>query len=494
MEKPIVRVPSNLNGPAFTMDGLVNFASRLGTGADKSTHARYTINYVDLYDLEAAYRTTWFRKICDIPPHDETRMWRQWNGANPDQVTKIDATEKRLGLQQKLAEARILARKDGGSCILIGGRSLGDAASELDPARVGVDQIEYLSVCSRHEITPHERNRDPSSAFYDEPKYYTLQGSNQTQIHPSRVIRFVGNPIRMAGHWDGWGESIWTEISQKVKDADRISAGIAAGVEEWKLDIYKLKNLAANLATGPGEELLMRRMSAVNSIKSSQNALMLDADDEYVSRTLAFAGLTDIQMASLAIMAGIADIPATRLLGKSPDGMNSTGDSDLRNYYDRIRSGQVMYLGPALAKLDEMIIRSSLGDSPDEVYYEWNPLYQMTEKEAADVEKIFAETAASYAGSALIPDDALTAMVRAGMVERGQWPDAQSAFDDAAKEPGILAEPTEAEMAEEEARTAIALAAANDPGNVRLKAANDALALLTDAERAKIIATLTDAD
>jgi Protein of unknown function (DUF1073) len=47
-----------------------------------------------------------------------------------------------------------------------------------------------------------------------------------------------------------------------------------------------------------------------------------------------------------------ADIPATRFIGKSPDGMNATGESDIRNYHDRLASDQKVKCTPLLTRLD----------------------------------------------------------------------------------------------------------------------------------------------
>lgn len=465
--KPRVRV---------TSDGLVNLASRIGTPADKGALGRYMFNYIDQIEVEAAYRTSWFRKICDIVPQDEIREWRTWTGADEAQITLIDAEEKRLGLRQKVAEARIMARKDGGSAIVLG--LDGNPSSELDPTEIKKNGLKWINVLNRWDIQPTEMDRDPASEFFRRPKSYRLSNGENTEVHPSRVIAFIGNPLRWSNYWTGWGDSLFVELRDDISRVDQIAASIASMVDEAKLDVIRIKNLMANLVNQQGEDLLVRRWGIVNTLKSSVNALMLDHEDEYDRKTLTFQGLPDIQMNALTVLAGKADIPATRLAGRSPQGMNSTGESDMRNYYDRIRAGQVNYLGPTISTLDECLIWSALGSRPKEIYYDWNPLYSLSEKEAADVEKIFADAAEKYANMGTIPDSALAAMVRDGIIERGQFPGAQKAFDDAeaeGDEPDILSEPTEAEMAEEGARIAEANARASDPfGTSRLVAANDA--------------------
>lgn len=453
-EKPRVRV---------TTDGYINFAARVGTGADKSSHGHYYwSNFLAQFDIEPAYRSSWLRKIVDIPPFDETREWRTWTGADDEQITLIDEEERRLGLSQKVLEARILARKDGGAAILLGTDDA-NLETELTPEAIGKDGLKYINVLSRLDIQPQDEDRNSAGPTFGMPQHYLLRDRAGSKVHPSRVIRFIGNPIRMRNYWDGWGESVWVELREAIRNSDAIAAGIAALVQEAKVDVIKVKDFVSQISTAIGEERMARRWATANSLKSSVNALILDAQDEFDQKTLTFSGLTDIQASALMIMSGMADIPATRLLGRSPQGMNATGESDMRNYYDRIRAGQKMMLGPTLYPLDEMLIRSALGSRPAEIFYEWNPLYSLSEKEAADVEKVIADALGVYVDKGMLPSDAVTKIAQDGIIERGQMPGAQKAFDEAEEEPDLLAEPTEAELAEEEARTALALATVADP-------------------------------
>lgn len=471
--KPRVRVPA-VSAPLS--DGLVNMVSRLGTPADKSAHYRYMPSLISQRDIDAAYRSSVFKKAVDIPPGDMVREWRSYKGVDEDQITLIEAEEKRLGLRQKVREAMILARKDGNSVILLGAG--GNAASALTIENIRQGGLRYITVLTKDDISPRERDTDPYSPTFNEPSYWSLKNQSQTRVHPSRVIKFTNNPIREQFTWDGWGgESLFAVMQRAITNNDQIAGAIAALVDEAKVDVIKLKNLMANLSTSDGENLLVRRFSAVNTLKSIVSAMVIDGDDEYDQKTLNFAGLTDIQNIAMIIVAGLADIPVTRMWGRSAAGMNATGEGDLRNYYDGIKAMQTIDLAPTISSLDECLFRSAMGDRPKELFYEWNPLYQLSEKEAAEVEKTFADAAKVYADAALIPDTALTEMVKGGVIERGQWPGAEKAFGDAktaGDEPGLTAEPTEAEMAEEEARVALALAAANGNSPAPLRAANDA--------------------
>lgn len=128
----------------FVRDGLASMVAGLGTERDKAATVYYTDPVIDPQQLVAAYRTSWLpRKIVDIPALDSCRAWRSWQAKN-GQIEKIEAEEKRLGVQAKVLDARKKARLFGGAAIYI---DLGDDASqELKPDAVKVGGIRFLTV------------------------------------------------------------------------------------------------------------------------------------------------------------------------------------------------------------------------------------------------------------------------------------------------------------------------------------------------------------
>jgi hypothetical protein len=74
--------------------------------------------------------------------------------------------------------------------------------------------------------------------------------------------------------------------------------------------------------------------------------------------------------------------------------MNATGESDMRNYYDKVRSAQRSEAEPVLLRLARIIAEWKGIEEP---YIRWRPLEQMSEKETAEVEKLRAEAEAARA-------------------------------------------------------------------------------------------------
>lgn len=438
-------------------DGMENIVTGLGTRNDKSFYDRYTHNIVDQYQIDAAYNSsTWFRKIVKIPVDDSLREGWTWKAQEED-TEKIEAEQNRLNVVAKIHEAACRARKDGGAIIYMGGLP-GAPDTPIDPAKIPANSLQYLLVFGKGQVTAFDRETDVMLPNFGDPKMYIVDG--MVKLHPSRCIRFIGEKnldyTRMI--WDGFGESIYTTLEKSILNVDKTSAGISHLIDEAKIDIVRMPGLTEGLATAEYEALLIRRFTLANMFKSLNNMLLLDAGDgdtpdggeQYDQKQINFAGLPDVLQIQLAVLAGASDIPATRLLGKSPDGMNASGKGDLINYYDRISADQKMLLTPILKPLFDAVICSALGKRPADIWYEWNPLYTMSEKEAADVEYIFAQTTEKMVNSGLIPDSVMVKVTENRMIESGQWPGMEKAIDEAANElPAIMETPDDIVAAEE---------------------------------------------
>lgn len=415
----------------YLADKLQNLVAGLGTDRDKAAGAYYAPPTLTAEQALNAYRGAWLpRKIVDIPARDACRKWRNWQ-ASAEQITAIEAEEKRLGLRQKVQEGLILARLCGGSAILIGTGDR-DPSKPLNPETVQEGGLRYLTVLSRNELAVNGIDRDPASERYGEPVSYSIPGpSGMVEIHPSRLAVFCGAhiPDKRATSEQGWGDSVLVAIMEAIRHADATAANTASLVYEAKVDVVRVPNLMQGLSTDPQyEHLLLQRFGLAATGKGINGMLILDKEEEYEQKAASFATLPDIMDRFYQAVAGAADIPMTRLFGMSPGGMNATGESDERVYYDRVQAHQELEVGPALALLDEALIRSALGSRPEEVFYQWAPLRQKTEKEIADIGKTIADTVKALTDSSLFPEDVLAQAGSNALIEAGALPGLEAAI------------------------------------------------------------------
>jgi phage-related protein (TIGR01555 family) len=394
-------------------DGLQSLATRLGTSADKAATVSYTVELLEDQQLEAAFRTSWaMNKAVTIPALDATRKWREWSGAN---AKVIETFEDLWRIKAKVLEAKWKARLYGGAGILIGIKGQ-ELAEPLNPRTVRRDGLEYLTVLTRKEIMAGIAEIDPREARYGLPRYYEISTNTGVvlRVDPSRLVEFRGEPLPshlVAGSTQyGWGDSVLQSVFEACRNLDATMANIASLVFDAKTDVVKIPELMKNLADPRYEEALIKRFSTARMLKGNNGTLLLDKQDEYESKSYSFGGLHDIADRFMQVAAGAADIPITRFLGQSPGGLNSTGENDLLNYYDRVQAMQTLEIEPAMTVLDEVIVRSATGDATGDDTYEWRPLHQMTEAQRSEIRARDAETVSKIASAGIYADEDVRAM------------------------------------------------------------------------------------
>jgi len=409
-------------------DKLVNLVAGLGTSRDKGAASTYAAPVIDDAQLVNAYRGAWLpRKIVDIPAQDSTRKWREWY-AGAKEIEILEAEENRLGLRAKVREAITKARLFGGAAIFIG---TGDAdpSKPLALDRIRKGGVKYLAVMSRLELQAGDIENDVLSPGYGKPKHY--RAGNVANIHPSRLAIFIGAPlpdVTFSGVMHGWGDSVLTAMLDAIQQSDNTMANMASLVFESKVDIFRLPDFMDQVNSPAYRNTVLERLSLAAVGKGVNGVLLMDKEEEYESKSASFGGLPDVADRFLQAVAGAADIPATRLLGQAPQGMSSTGEGDLKNYYDRVQSMQTLDIGPALATLDEALIRSATGARDPSIYYEWASLWQTTPKENADIGKVVADTLKVLADTSLLPSDVLSKAAETTLIERGVLPGLESAL------------------------------------------------------------------
>lgn len=422
-------------GAGFITDSLQNLVAGLGTSRDKASASTYMVPMLSDVDLLAMYRTSWLaRKIVDIIPLDATRQWRKWQ-AEAGQIEGIEAEEQRLGLREKVRDALTKARLFGGAGIYIGTRDT-DPSKPLDPARIGKGGLLYLAVIPRQQLTPSEVETDPISQNYGKPKMYQVSGALAVQnIHPSRIVQFLGAPLPDTGLaasvtgtlWQG--DSVLIGAKDAIEHADSVLANVASMVFEAKVDVISIPDFMENVSDKVYRSRVLERLQLAAIGKGINGMLAIDANEKYETKQLSFGNLPELTDRFLQVVSGAADIPATRLLGQSPAGLSSTGESDTRNYYDRIRATQELDIGPAMQVLDECLIRSALGNRPADVHYEWASLWQSTPEQRAATGKVVADTIVALNNTKLWPVDVLSEVATNMLTECGAVPGLESAMD-----------------------------------------------------------------
>lgn len=419
-------------------DGFQNVVANLGTPRDKAFAGGYYTRVYSSAELLSAYRSSWLpRKIVDIVPTDATRRWRGWQ-AKKDQITAIEAEEKRLGLVGKTRDALISARLYGGAVIYIStGES--DVSKPLDPARIKKGGIKHLTVIGRDYISTGQTSTDPNSPQFGKPEWYEVGGE---RIHPSRLSVFTGAKLPAGSNLvEPWGDSVLMSMFDAIKQADSTAANIASMTYEAIVDVLRIPNLMEMLKQEGGDAKLMKYLTTLATAKGNNGMLILDGGGtvqgsdkrdvgtEYDRKPITFGGLGDIWDRAMQAVAGAADIQMTRLFGMAPAGLNSTGEGDAQNHAVMINGVQSLDIEPVISVLDECLIRSALGNRPEEIHYNWRPIYEPSDLEKSAHGKAITEIIERLGVTGLFLEELLAEAGANAMIETGSLPGLEAAID-----------------------------------------------------------------
>lgn len=418
-----------------TRDSFVNFAAKLGIGAGNLSDASgYNFNFIthQRIGLEAAYRGSWLMGAAvDYPAEDMTNGGIEMNSTlTPADVDTIEAALRDLFIWQRLGATIKWARLYGGSValMLIDGQKM---ETPLNVESIGKDQFKGLFVLDRWMLNPSvgELITDigPDLGM---PKFYQVIAANQLgvpawKIHHSRLLRMDGIelPYGQKIMENFWSMSVIERIFDRIVSFDSSTAGAAQLVFKAYLRTYKIPKLRELIAAGgPLLEAVTKQVDFIRMMQSNEGLTIIDSEDEFDALEYSFAGLDKILEQFAGQLAGALEIPIVRLFGQSPAGLNSTGESDLRTYYDGIVKKQNTTLRRPLTTLLEVVSRSKLNRAlPEGFNFEFKSLWQPSPAERAEIANKRTQAVVGAYDSQVIERTTALEELRAMSGETGMW-------------------------------------------------------------------------
>lgn len=407
----------NRQAPRAMADGLENAVAAMGGSRDKMSYNTWEMGRkLTQLELQNMYRSSWLAgKIITIPAEDMTREWRSVlvDEDNGNMKALFEKAERKFCIKAKVNEGIMWGRLYGGAVMIIGTKDgMRDPKVPLVPENVRRGDLRYLHILDRWRISPGtKRTTDITSPNFGLPETYVIAES-AVEIHWTRVIRFGGRKLPYFSWLENgfWDDPVLQQIMDSLMSRETSTKAVATMMFEANVDVISGADIANLLTTKNGETLLAKRFTTAALMKSFNRTLLLDSTETYEKKSNTFSNLDKVMQEFMSDVAGAADIPVTRLFGQSPAGMNATGEADIRNYYDRISNEQESQLREPISYLDRILYQSEVGDTyPEDFTWEFNSLWQMSDKEKADVEKIRAERDKIYLD---------TGVIHAGVVAR----------------------------------------------------------------------------
>ena len=220
-----------------------------------------------------------------------------------------------------------------------------------------------------------------------------------------------------------WGASVVESIFDELRKRDNVSWNIAQLTFMANIRVLKMQDLGQLLAATDNESQaeLLRTLEAQNMLLNNMGMQVMDAADGLETHQYTFGGLADCYQQFIMDISGAAEIPVTRLFGRSPSGLNATGESDLQNYYDMIAEKQESYLRPILNKVLPPFIISTLGNLPDDFDFEFDPVAEPSDKERADLAKCGTDNVVAAYNAGLISQRTALKELKQQSERTGVW-------------------------------------------------------------------------
>ena len=355
---------------------------------------RFTRNW---QTINALYRSHWIvRRIIDVIPEDMIKNgYHILTQLSPDQIKKIVRCDRTTRTSRRILEGLKWGRLYGGAGALImieGHENQLDQSLDYDMIMPG--SYKGLLVLDRWSgVTPEDKLvSDISDPEFGMPEYYTVSSDALTvgiRVHHSRIIRFMGRPLpyleQLAETY--WGASELEHVIDELKKRDNVSWNIAMLTFMANLRVMKMDGMGQLLATGneQAQMQLYNTIQGMNAMMNNNSLQVLGENDSYETHQYTFGGIGETYDRFMMDVAGAAETPVTKLFGRSPAGMNATGESDMQNYYDTIEEKQEADLRPVYDKILPIMFISTLGGIPDDWDYEFNPIRRPRDDEMADL-------------------------------------------------------------------------------------------------------------
>lgn len=263
-----------------------------------------------------------------------------------------------------------------GIMILVGDQ---DPESEFDINSIGPDtELEFRAV-DMWELFWDKQNTegyDPEIQAQD----FEFYSYYSKKIHKSRVMRLksIMAPSFIRPRLRGWGVSV---VESLVRSLNQYLKAIDLGYEvldEFKIDVYRLKGLVNTLLSPTGEASTRKRIAQMNFQKNYQNAIVMDKEDEYDHKQLSFAGLAETMAGIRMQVAADMRMPITKLFGTSVSSGFQTDQNDMENYNSMVESEVRNKLKYDLLRMCEIKCQKLFGYIPDDLELEFKPLRELS--------------------------------------------------------------------------------------------------------------------
>jgi hypothetical protein len=333
-----------------------------------------------------------YRNMASALATELTREWITLNSSETagestkKKVKEIDQELKRLGLQQTI---RLAAEQDafyGSGQILIDlkGHDV-EVPLVLDKATIAKKTLVGFRVVEPIWTTPLMYNAlDPSKADFYKPSSWWVMGQHW---HATRMLiiitRWVPDILKPAFNFSGISLSQLAE--PYVNNWLRTRQSVSDLINNFSIVVLKTA-MDQVLAGGDDGSDLFARIKLFTATRSNKGVMTVDKEREELEQlAVPLGGLHELQSQAQEHMCSVSHEPAIIMTGISPAGLNASSEGEIRVWYDWIAAQQEAHYRVPIDAAIKIVQLSLYGEIDPDISFEFNPLFQLTDKELAEI-------------------------------------------------------------------------------------------------------------
>lgn len=247
---------------------------------------------------------------------------------------------------------------------------------------------------------------NPMDRNFYKPESWFVMGQ---RVHESRFIDIVSRPVPdiLKPSYNFAGLSLTQLMMPYVNDWTAMRQNVIKIVRTLRMRALKTDMEARCQNTAEFD----KRIKLFVRDQDNFGVWALDSEEEFFHQQTSLSELSNLlsnYQEQLCIPARITNL---KLLGNAPAGLNASGQSELDTWHETVSGMQERDIRRALETIIKIIQLVEFGDIDESIYFDFNPLDEVSEKDAADIIRTKVETIAVASDSQIIsPEEARAAL------------------------------------------------------------------------------------
>lgn len=284
----------------------------------------------------------------------------------------------------------------------------------LDPRKIGKGSLKGFRVVDPTWIYPAMYNtRWPLADDFYKPQAWFVMGQT---VNESRFIDIISRPVPdiLKPSYNFGGLSLTQLMEDYVVDWRDAKKNVIKILRTLRMRALQT-DMDARLQE-PGQ--FDKRIKLFTQYQDNFGIWAIDKEEGLLHQQTSLSELSNLLSNYQDQMCIPARITNLKLLGNAPAGLNASGDSELETWHETISGMQERDIRRALENIFRIIQLSEFGEIKKNIFFEFKPLDELSEKEKAEINEIKVRTVTTASDSQLVSSeegrDALKSIEGAG--------------------------------------------------------------------------------